>query len=60
MSEKVETYSIPIHITNVTELITELNRIFSLIEDRLDDIEAVRGSQYGRTARWEKDIVEGE
>lgn len=38
-------------------IVSEVNRIFALLEDRLDELEAIRGSQYFTTSRWEKGEV---
>ena len=63
MSVKVEDYSInlsSIDDPQVLQLAQNLNRVFRMIEDRLDEMEAVRGSQYFNTYRWELDYVKEE
>jgi len=60
MLVKVENYSINLSTLTEPELIQlaqNLNRTFHMIEDRLDEMEAVRGSQYFNTYRWELDYV---
>jgi len=63
MSIKVEDYSI--NLSSITEpqilqLSQNLNRTFRKLEDRLDEMEAVRGSQYFNTYRWELEYVKEE
>jgi hypothetical protein len=36
-------------------LVVELNRVFALIEDRLDELEARRGTQTFTTQTWERE-----
>ena len=60
MTSKVETYSIPLNLVKDPEvrmLVVTLNSILARLEDRLDEMEALRGTQYSTTARWEKNEV---
>lgn len=63
MSVKVEDYSInlsSLREPEIVQLAQNLNRIFRMQEDRLDEMEAVRGSQYFNTYRWELEYVKEE
>ena len=56
---KVSTYRITIPPNSTPEtrfLVVELNRIFALIEDRLDTKEALRGTQTFTTQKWEEEL----
>ncbi len=62
MSSKGDVYQIVIPFSaeeneSVQDLLFAVNRVLAKIEDRFDDIEAIRGSQYFTTTRWEKDYV---
>lgn len=60
MSDKGGTYRItytPSMTPEERRIVSEVNRIFALLEDRLDELEAIRGSQYFTTSRWEKGEV---
>lgn len=59
MSKKVGTYrvTIPFRATpEISYLGNEINRILTLLEDRLDVKDVLRGSSFSTTQNWEKEF----
>lgn len=57
MSQKAETYRL-LRTNNIERLIDDLNRVMTMLEDRLDTLEGLRNG-YFTTQRWERDEIGG-